>query len=261
MEASLLQGRFNGHHEFAHLVAFLGYSAVNAGLDIGIGLGLLVAQPDVLQLGLDAVETQTVRQRNKDEHSLGEDLVPLVLRHMLNGAAVVQAVGQLDEHHAHVVIEGEEDALEVFGLKTLLGNVRSVGLLLGIQHVLDLGKAVYQRGNLVSKVVPDVFHGIVRVFHHIVQKGGRDGLVAQANVVYHNLGHGNGVQHIRLPAAAPHIAVGIVGKLKGLAHHFQFFPIGAALLGRCLQHLPIAGNDLVIFFSKFGKAHKLIVFW
>ena len=173
-----------------------------------------------------------------------------MFRHVLYGAAVVQAVRQLDEDHPHVVVQGEEDALEVLCLEALLGNVRPAGLLLRIQDVLDFCKAVHQRGNLVSEMLPDILYGIIRIFHHIVQKGGRYGLVAQADIVHHNLGHGDGMQHIRLSAAAPHVAVGVVGKVEGTLYHLHLLLIGTSLLGRCLQHLPIPGNDLIVFLSE-----------
>ena len=48
-------------------------------------------------------------------------------------------------------------------------------------RILDLGKAVNQTGDLVSEEVADVFHGIIRILHHVVQQGGRNGLVPQAD--------------------------------------------------------------------------------
>ena len=250
VETGLLQRFLYGKHELGHFPAFILYFAVYPGLDIQIGIRFLILEPDVLQLALDAVQTQAVGQRDKDEHGLRKDLVPLVLRHVLYGAAVVQAVCQLDEDHPHVIVQGEQDALEILGLEALLGNVRPAGLLLRIQDILDFGKAVHQRGNLVSEVLPDILHGIIRVFHHIVQQGGRYGLVAQADVVHHNLGHGDGMQHIRLSAAPPHIAVRVTGKVEGPPDHLHLLLVGTSLLGRCLQHLPISGNDLIVFLSE-----------
>ena len=120
-EAGFLQGLFYGLDEFAHLGALFFHGPVNAGLYIGIGLGLLITQPDVLQFTFDAVQAQAVGQRDENEHGFREDLVTLVLRHVLYGAAIVQAVGQFNEDHTHVIVEGEEDALEILGLEALLG--------------------------------------------------------------------------------------------------------------------------------------------
>ena len=235
----------DGQHELRHLPAPFSHALFYAAFHLLVGRRLLETEPDVLHFRLDAVQAQPMRQRNEDEHGLGQNLVPLVLRHVLDGAAVVQAVGQLDEHHPHVVVEGKEDALEILCLHA--GRV---------QHVLDFGEPVHQQGNPVSETLPDVLDGVIRVFHHVVQEGGRDGLVAQADIVHHNLRHGNGMQHIRFSAATPHIVVGVVGKVEGLPHHFQLVLVGAALLGRCLEHLPRAGNQFIILLTKLRKTHS-----
>ncbi len=110
-------------------------------------------------------------------------------------------------------------------------------------------------------MLADVFHGVVGVLHNIVQQGCRNGFIAKANVVHHNLRYGNGVQHIRLPAAAAHIAVGAVRKLEGALHHFQLRRIGAAFFCRCTQLGIGLVNDLVIFFVELRKTHivKLLI--
>ena len=96
-----------------------------------------------------------------------------MLRHMLNGAAVVKAVGQFYEHYADVVVESEEDTLEILCLEALLGDIRATGLLLRVKDVLYLGEAVHKGCNLVPEFRPEVFHGIISVFHYIVEQGGR----------------------------------------------------------------------------------------
>ena len=244
MEARPGKRLLDGQHEVRHFPAFFRHALFYPRFYVFVSLRLLETQPDVLHFRLDAVQAQPMRQRNEDEHGLGQNLVPLVLRHVLDGAAVVQAVGQFDEHHPHVVVEGKQDALEILRLHA--GRV---------QHVLDFGEPVHQQGNPVSETLPDVLYGIIRVFHHVVQEGGRNGLVAQADIVHHNLRHGNGMQHIRFSAAAPHVVMGMVGKVEGLPHHSQLVLVGAALLGRCLEHLPCAGNQFIILLTKLRKTH------
>ena len=41
-------------------------------------------------------------------------------RHVLEGAHVVQPVGELDQEHADVVRDGEEELAEILGLRRLL---------------------------------------------------------------------------------------------------------------------------------------------
>ena len=249
LESCGIQRFLDRFYEIGHFLALFPHFAVYPGLDILIGFRLLETQPDVLQLAFDAVQAQPVCQGDEDEHGFAQDLVPLVLRHMLDGAAVVQTVGQFDEHHAHIVVHRQEDALEILGLQALLGDVRAVGLLLRIQHVLDLGESVHQRSNFVPETLPEVFHGVVRVFHNVVQ-GGRYGLVAQADVVHYNLGYGDGMQHVRLSAAPAHVLVRLVGKLESPLHYFQFCVIGAPLFSALEQFGVVPRNQFVVLLGK-----------
>ena len=103
---------------------------------------------------------------NEDKHGLAEDLVPLVLRHVFDRAAVVETVGKLDEHHAYIVIERKEDTFEVFSLQALL-----LGLVLVVENGLDLGKSFYNCRYLVAEEVAKVIDCICGVFYNIMEKG------------------------------------------------------------------------------------------
>ena len=164
----------------------------------------------------------------------------------------MQAVGQLDQDHARIIVQREEDPLEILCLKTLGTEV----LVIVVQDVLDLGQTVHEAGDLVTETVAEVVHRIIRILHHVVQEGGGDGLVTQADVIHDDLGDGDGMQHIRLPASAADILVGLVGECVGLADSFQFTGVRAPFRGRCVQHLPGTVDDLVIFLGKLGITHS-----
>ena len=175
-----------------------------------------------------------------------------LLGHELDGAAVVQAVGQLDQDHARVVVQREEDPLEILRLEAPGAEV----LVLVVQDVLDLGQTVHEAGDLVAEAVAEVVHRIVRILHDVVQEGGGNGLVSQADVVHDDLGHRDGVEHVRLPAAAADILMGLVRKRVGLTDSFQFTGVRAPFRGRCIQHLPVTVDELVIFLGKLGITHS-----
>ena len=149
-------------------------------------------------------------------------------------------------------VQRQEDPLEILCLETPGAEV----LVVIVQDVLDLGKAVHEAGDLVAETVAKVVHCIVRILHHVVQEGGGDGLVAQADIVHDNLGHRDGMEHVRLPAAASDILMGLVGKSVGLTDSFQFTGVRAPFRGRCIQHLPVPVDDLVIFLGKLGITHS-----
>ena len=223
-----LYGLDKGVHLFLPAMDVL----VDAFRNPGIGLRLLVLEPDVLQLRLDTVKAQAVRQRDEDEHGLAQDLVPLVLRHELYGSAVVQPVRQLDEHYPYIVVQGKEDALKVLCLKAFC---RYAGLFLVVQDVLDFGKAVHQGGDLVAEELLQVLYRTFRVFHYVVQEGRGNRLVSQADIIDHDLRHGQRMQHIGFSGAPADVPVGLFGKVEGLLHHCQLFLVLAALAGRFHQ--------------------------
>ena len=85
---------------------------------------------------------------------------------MLERAHVVQAVGQLDEHHAHVGDHGQQHLADVFGLA-----VFAVGEL----DLVDLGDALDDVSHLVAEVGLDLLAGGRRVFDGVMQETGGDG--------------------------------------------------------------------------------------
>ena len=191
---------------------------------------------------------------NEDEHRFGEYLVALVLGHEFDGAAVVQTVGQFDKHHAHVVAQGEQDALEVLGLDAFADHAAAAVFV--VEHRLDLGEAFYQGGYLVAELHAEVFHGVVGVFHNVVQQGRGNTLVAQAYVVHHYLGHLDGMDDIRLAGTPAHVFVSTVGEVEGGAHHLEFLGSAAARTGGGLKAFPGFLDDYVVLYGKSGKTHS-----
>ena len=194
-----------------------------------------------------------MRQGDEDEHRLGEDLVALVFGHELDGPAVVEPVGELDQHHAHVVVERQQDALEVLGLEALRGGFALAVLV--VEHGLDLGQAVHQGGDLVAEQVADVLDGVGGVLHDVMQEGGADGLAAEADLRHDDVRHGERVEHIGLTRAPADVLVGLVGKFKGPAHrvHLRFI---LAAGGRDLHQRGVGLVDLaVVVGCELGETH------
>ena len=138
-----------------------------------------------------------MRQRNENEHGLAQNLVALVFRHEFDGAAIVQTVSELDQYHADIIIESQENTFEILRLEALRVAGIIVLLVLIVEHVLDFRQTVDERRDLVPEQMLDIIHGVIRVFHHVVQQCRRYGLVTQSDIIDHNLGDGDRVQDIR----------------------------------------------------------------
>ena len=125
-----------------------------------------VAKGQVFEFAAHFAHAQTVRERSVDLLGFAGDGLLAVGFEMLEGAHVVQAVSQLDEHHAHVFHHGQEHLADVFGLA-----VFAVGKL----DFVDFGDALDDVGHLVAELGLDFFVGGGRVFNRIVQQAGGDG--------------------------------------------------------------------------------------
>ena len=83
----------------------------------------------------------------------------------------MQAVGQLDEHDADVLGHRQEHLAHVLGPQILavqLGTVRRRASTLQELHLVELGDAVDQAGDLAAKAAVDVGHRHAAVFGDVV---------------------------------------------------------------------------------------------
>ena len=120
----------------------------------------------VLELVLERLHADPLGQRRVDLDRLGGDPAPFVgLADEVQGAHVVQPVGELDQQHADVVRHREQQLAEVLGL---LG-VRGLQL-----ELVELGDAVDQAGDLGAEQPLELGQRGAGVLDGIVQQRGRD---------------------------------------------------------------------------------------
>ena len=119
------------------------------------------AESKVLEFAANFAHAETVGDGGVDFQRLFGDLVLALGRQVLEGAHVVQAVGQLDEHHADVVDHGEHHLAQVFGLLLFPG---------GEVNLADFGDAFDDVSDLLAEFLADVDDGDRRVFDRIVEQ-------------------------------------------------------------------------------------------
>ena len=193
-------------------------------------------------------------KRNEYEHGLAEDLVPFMFGHEFDCPAVVQAVRQLDQHDSDIVIQGKQDAFEIFCLHTLLHC-----LILIVKHCLDLSQSIHKSSDFVSEKFAEVIDSIVGIFDDIMEKGGYNGLVAKADVVDHNLRHRNGVQDVWLAGTPSDALVRFISKLECLLDDVEFVGVGAPFACGLLEVCILSCYDFIVLTCKYRYfAHMLI---
>lgn len=217
-----------------HLAA--GLALGNEAGDALIFPGVLIFEAQILQLGLYGEETEAVGEGGVDIEGLAGNLILLVGGHRAEGAHVVEAVGHLDEHHSDVLAHGEEEFAEILGL------CRS---LVAKDTARNLGQTLDYAGNLTSEVLLYVLDGIFGVLDDIVEQRGAYRRGAEAYLLRGNLGHGYGVDDIRLARAAPDALVGLLGETEGTLDDLYLLAVVAREVA--VEQIPELLLDMGIF--------------
>ena len=147
-----------------------------------------VAEGEVFEFAANLAHAEAMSERSVDVEGLAGDGFAAVGLKVLEGAHVVQAVGQLDEHYAHVRDHGQQHLADVLGLA-----VFAVGEL----DLVDLGDALDDVRHLVAEVGVDLLAGGGGVLDGIVQEAGGNGRRVQLHF-RQNFGHFKGMNDVRL---------------------------------------------------------------
>ena len=120
-----------------------------------VARGIEEAEAEVFQFAANLSHAEAVGDGGVDLERLLRDLGLAIGLEVLEGAHVVQAVGELDEHHADVVDHGEHHLAQVFGLRFFAR---------GEIYFADLGYAFDDVRDLLAEFFADVDDGDRGVF-------------------------------------------------------------------------------------------------
>ena len=154
------------------LLVFRG-KLVQVTLDGLVGLRVEVLERQLLQLLAHFLDAHAAGERRVDVEGLLGDAPALVRRHELQGAHVVQAVGELDQQHPHVVGNGEQQLAEILALGRALRHE---------VEPLDLGQAVDEGADLGPEGLVDLLQGRLGILHRIVEHRRGNGRVVELEV-------------------------------------------------------------------------------
>ena len=140
-------------------------------LDLGVLARVQRLEGEILELPLERVDTEPVRERRVDLERLPRLLDLLLLAEVLDRAEVVEAVGELDEDDAHVLGHRHDHLPVVLRLRLL------AGLELDARQLRD---AVDERGDLVAELLADGVELDAGVLDDVVEERGGDRLLVEA---------------------------------------------------------------------------------
>ena len=164
-----------GEHRLQELLA-LGRLGGDHLLDLRVSQRVEHRERRVLELPLHVGDAEAVRERRVDVEGLLRDATLLELGQRRDRAHVVQAVGELDEQDPDVLGHRHEHLAQRGRLLRLLG----VEL-----EAVELGDAVDDGGDVGPELALDVVGGDGGVLHRVVEQGGGDGDVVEAEVGEH----------------------------------------------------------------------------
>ena len=134
---------------------------VDQALDLLVLARVQRREGEVLELPLDRVDAEPVRQRRVDLERLLGLLDLLLLGHRVQRAHVVQAVGELDQDDPDVRGHRDHHLAVVLGLRLVARLERDAG---------ELGDAVDEAGDLVAERLADLLERRRRVLDRVVQQ-------------------------------------------------------------------------------------------
>ena len=157
---------------------------------------------EVLELPLDRVDAEPVRQRGEDLERLLRLLLLLLLRHRVDRAHVVQPVGELDQDDPDVRGHRDHHLAVVLGLAVVAALEGDPG---------ELRDAVDELRDLLAELVAHLVERRARVLDRVVQqrRAQRAGVEAHARA---DLRHADRVHDEVLAARAALVGVALAGE-------------------------------------------------
>ena len=172
-DVDLLELGLEHHRRLADVLLAVGAALADHRLDLLVLARVERREREILELPLELVDAETVCQRRVDLERLLGLLDLLLLPEVLDRAHVVEAVGELDQDHAHVLRHRHDHLAVVLGLRLL------AALELDPRQ---LGDALDELPDLVAELRAHLLDVRVGVLDDVVEQRGRDRLLVEAEL-------------------------------------------------------------------------------
>ena len=174
-----------------------------------VAVGTSETKRQVFEFSPKVVQPQTVGKGRVEEIGFSPNLHLLFGEHCAECAHIVQAVGKFNEDSADVVAQRVEKLAKVVFLFAHIGC--------SSHHFTGFSDDFDQKSHIVAKYFSDVFNGVRRVFHDIVQKSRHHRVGVEHKLFSYNARHGHRVHNIGFSGGAFLTIVGFSSQCVGLS--------------------------------------------
>src|SRR5581483_853332 len=169
-DVRLLELLLEDHPRLADVLLAVGPPLGDHRLDLRVLARVQRLERQVLELPLERVDAEPVRKRRVHLERLARLLHLFLLAEVLDRPQVVEAVGELDQDHAHVLGHRDDQLPVVLGLRVLAALELDSG---------QLGDAVDELRDLVAELVADRLQVRLGVLDDVVEERGGDRRLVQ----------------------------------------------------------------------------------
>ena len=160
-----------------------------------------LAERQIVELLAHLMHAHAAGERRVDFQRLFGGAAARFRRHVLKRAHIVQPIGELDQQHAHVVGNRQQQLAEIFRLLGFFGNQI---------EFFQLGQTLDQRADIVTEQAVDFGAGRLGILDGVVQQRGGDGRVVELEVGEDRRDLDR-MRKIRIAGGAPLLAMGLHG--------------------------------------------------
>ena len=174
-------------------------------------VGFEIAEGKVFEFAADQAHAEAIGDGGVNVQSLAGDALLALGVEVVEGAHIVETVGEFDDDHADVIDHGEQHLADVFGLTSF----RSEQI-----ETADLGGAFDEAGDIGAKLFGDGGERNLGVFDDVVEQGGAERSDVELHV-REDVGHLDGMREERLTGKAGLRFVLLGGEIVRAAEEFE----------------------------------------
>ena len=218
---------------------------VDQALDLLVLARVQRCEREVLELPLDRVDAEPMRDRRVDLQGLLGLVDLLLLGQRADRAHVVEAIGELDEDDPDVRGHRDHHLAVVLGLRLVAAREGDAS---------ELGDAVDQRGDLVAEALADLVERRARVLDGVVQQRGAQRLGVQAHARA-DLGHADRVDDELLTGLAPLVGVVLAREQEGILDALAV-DLDRRVVGVLLDDREEVAEQAALGLGELGAEHR-----